>query len=157
VDLEIEGERTEVAKSVMESIADPLVHIIRNAVDHGIESETERRRANKPSTGTIRLSAEQRDHEVWITVEDDGRGIDPKHLVESAIHKGLISHNHSEMSVQEAYQLMFLPGFSTASDVTYVSGRGVGMDVVRRQLEAIGGRVEIHSDVGLGSRFIIRL
>ena len=138
VELVITGEETEVDKSVIENIADPLVHIIRNAIDHGIEKREDRKRAGKPETGTIRLSASQEGNNILIEVEDDGRGIDHELIKRKAVEKGLISPSQAEVLTEhEALELLFMPGFSTASEVTDISGRGVGMDVVRQNLKKI--------------------
>ena len=156
VRLVVTGETTEVDKTVTERLADPLTHMIRNAVDHGLESPEERAAANKPAEGTVRLSAEHRGGRIIIELSDDGRGINRKRVLEKAIEKNLIDAN-AELSDEEIDNLIFLPGFSTASQVSELSGRGVGMDVVRRNVEAIGGRVAIRSAEGKGSTFRMTL
>ncbi|MEE9386866.1 MAG: chemotaxis protein CheA [Nannocystaceae bacterium] len=156
VELDIGGEHTEVDKTVIESIADPLVHIVRNAVDHGIESPEARRLAGKPEIGHVRLRAKHQGGEVWLEVADDGAGIDPAVILEKAVSRGLVPP-HQDLSKEQVFQLLFEPGFSTASAVTDISGRGVGMDVVRRNVEAIRGRVEIKSRLGHGTTFTVRL
>ncbi len=156
VNLIVEGEQTEVDKTVIEMISDPLVHMIRNAVDHGIEPPAERLAAGKPAQGTIRLSAAHEGQEVWITIRDDGRGLNRKRIVEKAIEKGLLTPE-DEPSDAEVFKLIFAPGFSTAAQVTDLSGRGVGMDVALRNIEAMNGRVDIQSVEGKGSTFVLRI
>ncbi|TPV93539.1 MAG: hypothetical protein B7733_19880 [Myxococcales bacterium FL481] len=156
VDLKIEGEETEVDKNVIESIADPLVHIVRNAVDHGIEAPSERAQAGKPPAGRLALVARHQGGEVWLEVSDDGRGIDSNRVMQKALSRALVAPDH-ELSEDKILQLIFEPGFSTAEQVTDISGRGVGMDVVRRNIEAMRGRVEVQSRLGRGTTFIIRL
>jgi two-component system chemotaxis sensor kinase CheA len=151
-----EGEQTEVDKSVLEGVADPLVHIVRNALDHGMESPTARVAAGKPETGTIRLHARHQGGEVWISVSDDGRGIDPARLRAKAEALGWLAPD-ATISDASLLQLVFRPGFSTAEAVTGVSGRGVGMDVVKHNIEALRGRVEIASTPGVGTTVSIRL
>ncbi len=154
--LELTGEGTEVDKNLIEGIADPLVHIMRNAIDHGIEPVEERVAAGKPEQGSIVLGAEHRGGEVWITVQDDGKGIDTAKIVAKAVERGVIPPD-AQPSEQEAYSLLFEPGFSTADKVTSVSGRGVGMDVVRRNIEALNGRIDVSSRVGVGTTFTLRI
>lgn len=156
VRLVVTGETTEVDKTVTERLADPLTHMIRNAVDHGIETPDERAAAQKPVEGTIKLSAEHRGGRIIIELSDDGRGINRKRVREKAIEKNLIAPD-AELSDEETDNLVFLPGFSTASQISDISGRGVGMDVVRRNVEAIGGRVSIRSAEGKGSTFRMTL
>ncbi len=152
IELVIEGEETEADKNVVEDLAEPLVHLIRNAVDHGIEPPGEREAQGKPSHGTIRLRAVQRDDQVVIEVSDDGRGIDPDAVKRKAYERGLIDEERLEtLGEQEALQLVFLPGFSTADGVSDVSGRGVGMDVVRAMVERTGGSVALESRKGMGT------
>ncbi|EKP95046.1 chemotaxis protein CheA [Thermaerobacter subterraneus] len=158
VELELVGEDTELDRTLHEVVADPLLHLVRNALDHGIEAPEERRRAGKPATGRVRLVAAREGHHVLIRVEDDGRGLDPQRLRRAAVEKGLISPDRAAaLSDREAFDLMFLPGFSTAARVTGVSGRGVGLDVVRQRLEQAGGRVEVHSRLGQGTAFTLVL
>ncbi|HXF51645.1 MAG TPA: chemotaxis protein CheA [Dehalococcoidia bacterium] len=154
----VEGQDTEIDRSVIDKIKDPLVHLIRNAVDHGIESPEERRRAGKPETGTIRLSARHDQGYIVVTLEDDGRGIDVERVKEAAVQRGLISADVAHrLSESEALDLIFQPGLSTARATTEVSGRGVGMDVVRRDIEALNGLIDIESVRGRGTRFSLRL
>ncbi|ARS28974.1 chemotaxis protein CheA [Sphingomonas sp. KC8] len=154
--LETTGETTEVDKGVIEKIGDPLTHMIRNAVDHGIESPEQRIAAGKPAEGTIRLSAEQKGARIVVRVSDDGRGIDRVRVRAKAIEKGIISAD-AVMSDEEIDSLICAPGFSTAETISNISGRGVGMDVVRSNVEALGGRVEIHSTPGEGTTFTMAL
>jgi two-component system chemotaxis sensor kinase CheA len=154
--LETQGETTEVDKGVIEKIGDPLTHLIRNAVDHGIESPEDRLRAGKPAQGTIRLSAAQKGARIIVTVADDGRGIDRARVRAKAIEKGLIGPD-AVLSDEEIDQLICAPGFSTATTVSNISGRGVGMDVVRSNVEALGGRVDISSTPGRGTVFTLVL
>jgi two-component system chemotaxis sensor kinase CheA len=156
-ELVIRGEHTEIDKNVIESINDPLVHMIRNSIDHGLESVEERKQAGKPPVGSIRLEAEQVSGQVLIRVVDDGRGLDREKLLARAREKGVIEGDGSSLSDEQVWQLIFAPGFSTAAQVSDVSGRGVGMDVVRSNIEAIGGRVEISSRPGEGSTFTLRI
>ena len=151
VELILSGEETEVDKTVIETITDPLVHLLRNSMDHGIEPAEKRLAAGKPEEGTIRLSAFHEEGVVKITIEDDGGGLNRDKLVAKAIEKGLISGDGSDMSDREVYQLIFAPGFSTAAQVTDISGRGVGMDVVRQNLEKIKGSIDISSKPGQGT------
>ncbi|QIA27873.1 chemotaxis protein CheA [Thermaerobacter sp. PB12/4term] len=158
VELELVGEDTELDRTLHEVVADPLLHLVRNALDHGIEAPEERRRAGKPATGRVRLVAAREGHHVLIRVEDDGRGLDPQRLRRAAVEKGLISPDRAAaLSDREAFDLMFLPGLSTAARVTGVSGRGVGLDVVRQRLEQAGGRVEVDSRQGQGTTFTLVL
>lgn len=158
VNLIIKGEDTELDKTLIEEINDPLVHLIRNSVDHGIESPELRKQQGKDSTGTIILSAEQEGNQIVITIEDDGKGIDPEFIKEKAVSKGLIANEKAkELSKQEAYNLIFLPGFSTAEKVTNVSGRGVGLDVVKTNVAKLRGIINIESIVGKGTKFIVKL
>ena len=154
--LETIGETTEVDKGVLEKIGDPLTHMIRNAVDHGIETPEERLAAGKPAEGTIRLSAEQKAARIIVRVADDGRGIDRARVRAKAIEKGIVSPD-AVLSDEEIDNLICAPGFSTAETISNISGRGVGMDVVRSNVEALGGRVEIHSVPGEGTSFTMAL
>ncbi len=152
IELIIEGEETELDKSIVEEIGDPLIHIIRNSCDHGIEPLEERRRLNKPETGKVQLSAYNEGNHIVIKISDDGKGLDPVMLKEKAIEKGVISERDTEgMSDREAFNLIFKPGFSTAKVVSNVSGRGVGMDVVKTNIEKLNGIIEIDSEVGVGT------
>ncbi|GAA6819913.1 chemotaxis histidine kinase/response regulator CheAY2 [Helicobacter pylori] len=152
IELIIEGEETELDKSIVEEIGDPLIHIIRNSCDHGIEPLEERRRLNKLETGKVQLSAYNEGNHIVIKISDDGKGLDPVMLKEKAVEKGVISERDAEgMSDREAFNLIFKPGFSTAKVVSNVSGRGVGMDVVKTNIEKLNGIIEIDSEVGVGT------
>ncbi|MGN8434884.1 chemotaxis histidine kinase/response regulator CheAY2 [Helicobacter pylori] len=152
IELIVEGEETELDKSIVEEIGDPLIHIIRNSCDHGIEPLEERRRLNKPETGKVQLSAYNEGNHIVIKISDDGKGLDPVMLKEKAVEKGVISERDAEsMSDREAFNLIFKPGFSTAKVVSNVSGRGVGMDVVKTNIEKLNGIIEIDSEVGVGT------
>jgi len=156
--LEISGEDTELDKTLIEEINDPLVHLIRNAADHGIELPETRIKKGKDSVGTIKLFAEHEGNNIIITVEDDGKGMDPEMLKRKAVEKGLISpEKAAEMGKQEAFNLIFMPGFSTAEKVTNISGRGVGMDVVKTNVTKLRGIINIESTVDVGTKFIIKL
>jgi len=156
VRLRTEGEATEVDKTVIERLADPLTHMIRNAVDHGLETPEKRRAAGKPEEGVITLSAQHRSGRVVIEVSDDGAGINRPKVRQIAITKGLVAAD-AVLSDTEIDNLLFLPGFSTAEQVSALSGRGVGMDVVRQAIQSLGGRISIHSEPGKGTRFSISL
>ena len=151
-----EGENTEVDKTVIERLADPLTHMIRNAIDHGLEKPEARLAAGKPEEGLVRLSAAHRSGRIVIEVADDGAGIDRTRVRASAVNKGLISAD-AQLSDDEIDNLIFLPGFSTAEKVSDISGRGVGMDVVKRSIQALGGRIAITSRPGQGSVFTLSL
>jgi two-component system chemotaxis sensor kinase CheA len=152
VQLAMEGKETELDRSVLEEVGDPLSHLVRNAIDHGIECAEERRAAGKPLPGTVRLTARHADGRILITVEDDGRGMDPAALRRVAVERGLMTIDAADaMSDAEALRIIFTPGFSTARVVTQVSGRGVGMDVVRNNIERLGGWVDIASTPGVGT------
>ncbi len=158
VELVIEGKETELDKSVVEKITDPLMHILRNAVDHGIETPEVRKKAGKPEKGTVFLRAYHRGSSIIIEVEDDGKGINSTVIKKKAIEKGVISEAEAlNMSEKEIIELVFAPGFSTAEQVSDLSGRGVGMDVVKRNIEGLRGVVEITTVVGKGSIFSIKL
>lgn len=156
IELSTEGEATEVDKTVIERLADPMVHLIRNACDHGLEPEAERIAAGKPATGHVRLSAHQAGGEVLITIQDDGRGIDRDRVRAKAEAQGLIQPGQ-QLSDSELLQLIFHPGFSTAAAVTNLSGRGVGMDVVKRTIESLRGAIDITSVPGEGSKVVLRI
>jgi two-component system, chemotaxis family, sensor kinase CheA len=156
IELETVGETTEVDKGVIEKIGDPLTHMIRNAADHGLESTEERIAAGKSPVGTIKLSAEQKGARIFVRVQDNGRGINRERVKAKAIEKGIISAD-AVLSNEEIDQLICAPGFSTAETISNISGRGVGMDVVRSNVEALGGRVEIHSVPGEGTTFTMIL
>lgn len=154
--LVITGEGTEIDKTVIEQLADPLTHLLRNALDHGIESPEERRKCGKPARGTIHLGAEHRSGRIFIEITDDGRGIDRDKVLAKAQSRKLVAPG-STLTDDEIDNLIFLPGFSTADNVSNVSGRGVGMDVVKRNVQALGGRVTVESRAGAGSRFVLSL
>lgn len=156
INLEMHGETTEVDKTVIEELGDPLTHMIRNSLDHGIESPEERRAAGKPEEGTITLSAEHRSGRILIQVSDDGRGIDRDRVLEKARERGVVGEEQS-LTPEEIDQLIFHPGFSTAKEVSEVSGRGVGMDVVRKNIQALGGRTTVESENGEGTTFTLTL
>ncbi|MBW9220468.1 chemotaxis protein CheA [Methanothermococcus sp. SCGC AD-155-N22] len=158
VELIIEGSDIELDRTVLDELAEPLTHIIRNAIDHGIEPPEEREKLGKPRKGKLILKAVRERNHVLIIVEDDGRGIDPEVIKRKAIEKGLITEEEAKrMSDQEAINLIFLPGFSTAEKVSDVSGRGVGMDVVKTKIESLGGSVTVYSEKGKGTRVVLQL
>lgn len=158
VELVVSGEGTEIDKNLIEHIGDPLLHIMRNALDHGIESPETRVAQGKSPTGTIRLDARHNGGEVWITVADDGRGLDRERILDKAIERGLVDPQEAaSLPDSRVYQLVFQPGFSTAEVVTEVSGRGVGMDVVWRNLQQLKGKVDIMSAPGEGAAFTLRI
>ena len=156
VELTIHGEETELDKSVIQQISDPLVHVVRNAVDHGIEPPAGRQAAGKPETGQVTLNAYHQGDSIVIEIRDDGRGLDPEKLIAKGIERGLITRE-GQLSEQQAFALIMQPGFSTAEVVTDISGRGVGLDVVRRNVEQLRGKIDISSRKGRGSVFQIRL
>ncbi|MEO0442992.1 MAG: chemotaxis protein CheA [Pseudomonadota bacterium] len=156
VDLQIHGENTELDKTVMEKIGDPLVHLVRNAIDHGIESADDRIAAGKSEQGTIKLDAYHKGGNIVIEIADDGKGIDAEVIAGKAIEKGIIADTNG-MTDGQIYELIFEPGFSTAAEVSDISGRGVGMDVVRRNIKSLGGRIDIESEKGKGSIFRVHL
>lgn len=158
INLVIKGEETEIDKSIVEELNDPLVHMIRNSCDHGVEMPDVREASGKDRTGNIVLEAEHHGNHIIITISDDGAGMDVEKLKNKAVEKGLMTREHADlMSDNEAFKIIFLPGFSTAAKVTGVSGRGVGMDVVRTNIEKLRGMIEIESNVGTGSTFFIKL
>ena len=158
VNFVVDGQDTEIDRTVIERIRDPLVHLLRNAVDHGAEPPEKRRAAGKPETATIRLSAYHAEGFIVIEIQDDGNGIDPVKLKDAAVSKGVISEEMAaRLSSSELLDLIFTPGMSTAAKTTEVSGRGVGMDIVKSGLEAIGGFVNIDTDVGEGTKFTLKL
>ena len=156
IELKMSGENTEVDKTVIEKIGDPLVHLVRNSLDHGIEKPEERLAAGKPETGIVRLSASHRGGNIVIEIRDDGRGLPRDKILKKAVERGLVKADDN-LSDKDIYDLIFQPGFSTAEQVSDVSGRGVGMDVVRRNINELGGAIEIESTPGKGSAIIIRL
>lgn len=157
VALYISGEETEIDKSIVDLIADPIIHILRNSIDHGIENAGERALVGKPEVGTIQLSARQSVNEVWVMIRDDGRGLNREKIIQKSLERGILSGDTENLSDQEVYNLIFVPGLSTADAVTDISGRGVGMDIVRQNIERMGGKIEIHSRVGKGTSFILRI
>lgn len=156
VRLQIEGEETELDKSVIEDLLDPLIHMVRNSIDHGVESPGERQKAGKREEGEVRLKASNEGNMILIEIVDDGKGIDVNSVRQKAIERGVI-HPNKQLSDVEAFNLIFEPGFSTAKQVTDVSGRGVGLDVVKRQIEKLNGNVSVWSETGKGSRFTIKI
>jgi two-component system chemotaxis sensor kinase CheA len=157
VQLEISGEETEVDKNVIDHLSDPLLHTIRNSVDHGIEDEAARIAAGKPPRGTISLEAHTTGSDVIVTIFDDGRGLQKEAILKKAQEKGLLTKSPEEMTDREIFSMIFLPGFSTSSTVTEYSGRGVGMDVVRKNISQIGGSISLESEEGTGTTHIIRI
>ncbi|SMR69019.1 MULTISPECIES: chemotaxis protein CheA [Stenotrophomonas] len=158
VDLELIGAETELDRNLVEALADPLVHLVRNAIDHGVETPELREAQGKPRMGHVRLSAQQEGDYVSIEVQDDGAGIDPEKLRAKAREKGLIDPEAAaRLSSEECLHLVFLPGFSTKQQVTDISGRGVGMDVVQSRIRELSGQIQIQSELGRGSRFMIRV
>jgi two-component system chemotaxis sensor kinase CheA len=156
VEFATSGEDTELDRTVVEQIGDPLVHMVRNALDHGLEPAADRLARGKPEAGSLHLNAYHQGSNIVIELRDDGRGIDPDKVLAKARKQGLVAEN-ATLSREECFNLLFLPGFSTAEKVTSVSGRGVGMDVVRRNIDKLRGRIEISSEVGQGSTFRIKL
>ncbi|WP_024890273.1 chemotaxis protein CheA [Luteimonas huabeiensis] len=158
VELELVGAETELDRNLVEALADPLVHLVRNAIDHGIEPPALREATGKPRAGRVRLVAQQLGDYVGIEVEDDGAGIDPERLRAKAREKGLIdAESAARLSPEECLNLVFLAGFSTRSEVSDISGRGVGMDVVQSRIRELSGQIQVHSELGRGSRFSLRV
>ncbi|MBC7325506.1 MAG: chemotaxis protein CheA, partial [Moorella sp. (in: Bacteria)] len=158
IDFIIEGRETELDRTVIEEIGDPLIHLLRNAIDHGIEAPEARLKAGKPRQGMICLRAFHQENQIVITVEDDGAGMDPEKIKEKAVARGLVNRElAARLGPREALDLIFLPGFSTADEVTDVSGRGVGMDIVRNHIEKINGTIDIRTTPGKGTMFTIKL
>ncbi|MCM8813033.1 MAG: Hpt domain-containing protein [Candidatus Omnitrophica bacterium] len=158
VNLNIEGEDTELDKNIVDKLGDPLTHMIRNAIDHGIEDVAARRAQGKPEEGTLLLKAAHKGNTIWISLTDDGRGLDKEKIVSVAIKKGLITAEQAErMSDLEKYELIFLPGFSTADKVTNLSGRGVGMDVVKTMINSVNGAVDIETEKGKGTTIVLKI
>lgn len=154
----MEGEDTEVDKSIVDSLQDPLMHLVRNCMDHGIEEHVEERTAEgKPAKGTLKLTAQNASGEVIITVSDDGAGIDPEKIMNKARKQGILTKPESEYTEKEIQNLILLPGFSTNDTVTEFSGRGVGMDVVKANVEKCGGSIIVDSKKGEGTTFIIKI
>ncbi|MCL5677038.1 MAG: chemotaxis protein CheA [Firmicutes bacterium] len=158
IDFVIRGEETELDRSVIEEIGDPLMHLLRNAVDHGVEEPAKRLAAGKPARGVVLLEASHEENSIIITVRDDGGGIDPQKVYSKAVEKGLVSaENNQHLDEGEILNFIFAPGFSTAEQVSEVSGRGVGMDVVHRNIEKLNGSIETRTEVGRGTEFRIKL
>jgi two-component system chemotaxis sensor kinase CheA len=156
VNLQFVGHETELDKMIMEEMVSPLLHIVRNSLDHGIEDAKVRRSMGKPDTGNVKISAYQQGNHVILEVEDDGKGIDLANIKKEAVRRGEFKGDES-VTDDEVLGLLFKPGFSTKEDVTQISGRGVGMDVVRRELEKVGGAVEIHTTLDKGTRVVLTL
>lgn len=158
VDFAVSGETSRIDRSLLERLVDPLLHMVRNAVDHGIESAEDRRKANKPASGRLRVKVKRHASRLAIVVEDDGRGLDPTRLKQVAVERGLLTPIEAvRLSDDEAFRLITVPGFSTTGEATEISGRGVGMDVVKSSLEAIGGHLLIASRQGRGTRLTLTL
>ncbi len=157
IELRITGQENEIDKNLIDQIADPLLHLLRNAIDHGIESREERIQKGKPERGLVELSAQYQGNEIWISVRDDGRGLDREKILAKARAKGLLHKNPEEMSDQEIWKLIFLPGFSTKDEVTDISGRGVGMDVVLKNIEKLRGQVDITSQEDKGTTITMKI
>jgi two-component system chemotaxis sensor kinase CheA len=158
VELVLEGQETELDRTVIDEIGDPMVHLIRNSLDHGIEKREERRAAGKPDKGTLRISAYQEGSGVIIEVADDGKGMDPERIKQKAIERGILTEEDAAaMSDEEAIQICLLPGFSMAKEITDISGRGVGMDAVKNKVEGLGGQLDLVSKVGQGTNVYVRL
>jgi len=158
INLELQGEETDLDKNLVEALADPLVHLVRNAVDHGIESPDEREASGKSRSGTVILAAEQEGDHILLSIEDDGKGMNPDVLRQKAVEKGLMdTESAARLDDKEAYNLIFAAGFSTKEEISDVSGRGVGMDVVKTRIGQLNGSVEIDSELGKGSRLMIRV
>ncbi|TXK79621.1 chemotaxis protein CheA [Paenibacillus sp. N3.4] len=158
VELVLDGKETELDRTLIEELGDPLIHLIRNAIDHGIESAAIRQSKGKAKEGIIRLDAYHEDNQIIITVEDNGAGISAEKIKQSALSKQIITEEEAQrLSERDALYLIFRPGFSTASSISEVSGRGVGMDIVRNQIERLNGLIDIHTEMDVGTRFTIRL
>lgn len=157
VDLELIGEDTEMDKTVIETITDPLVHLLRNSLDHGLEPPDERIAAGKSEKGTVKLTASHEEGEVWVTIEDNGRGLNKERILSKAVEKGIIEGDGSDLTDKQVCNLIFAPGFSTAAQITDISGRGVGMDVVKKNLEKIKGKIDVTSNPGQGTKIILRI
>ncbi len=158
VNFVISGQETELDRSILEDIVDPITHLLRNSIDHGLESPEQRKQAGKPDEGTVQLVARQEENRIVIEVEDDGRGIDAQSVKRAAVKKGALTAEAAEkMSEKDALQLIFGSGVSTAEKVTDVSGRGVGMDVVRSNIEKLSGAIEVHTELGVGTRISLHL
>lgn len=158
IELKIIGEETELDKTIIEVLNDPLLHMVRNAISHGLESPEEREKLGKPRVGTIYLRAYHEHNNIIVEVEDDGRGLNPERIKSAALEKGIISAEEAEhMSDEAAIHLIFLSGFSTATEIDGLSGRGVGMDVVKTNIERLGGNIEVSFEAGKGTKFFVRM
>ncbi|MCM2010596.1 chemotaxis protein CheA, partial [Pseudomonas aeruginosa] len=158
INLELVGEETDLDKNLVEALADPLVHLVRNAVDHGIESPEEREAAGKPRVGQVVLSAEQEGDHILLMITDDGKGMDAEVLRNKAVEKGLLERDAADrLTDLECYNLIFAPGFSTKTEISDVSGRGVGMDVVKTKISQLNGTVNVFSQKGSGSKIVIKV
>ncbi|WP_077531622.1 chemotaxis protein CheA [Vreelandella utahensis] len=158
VNLSMSGEDTDLDKNLVEALSDPLVHLVRNAVDHGVEMPDERERNGKPRVGRVALSAEQEGDHIQLVIEDDGGGMDPEALRRKAVEKGVYEQEAADrLTENECYQLIFAPGFSTKTEISDVSGRGVGMDVVKTKINQLNGSIDIDSELGRGSRIVIKV
>jgi two-component system chemotaxis sensor kinase CheA len=158
VNLVITGAETEVDKLIVEELSDPLMHMIRNAIDHAIEPRIEREKVGKPAVGTIALNAFQKASHVVIEVEDDGHGIDEAKLIQAALRRGVLAQDEvGELAHREVLNLIFIPGLTTKADVGEISGRGVGMDVVKTNISKLGGIIDIYSEPGIGTKFTVTL
>ena len=158
INLSMSGEDTDLDKNLVEALSDPLVHLVRNAVDHGIEMPDERERKGKPRVGKVALSAQQEGDHIQLVIEDDGGGMDPEALRRKAVDKGVYEQDAADrLTEHECYHLIFAPGFSTKTEISDVSGRGVGMDVVKTKINQLNGSINIDSELGRGSRIIIKV
>jgi two-component system chemotaxis sensor kinase CheA len=157
INLLVSGQETEMDRNVIEEISDPLVHILRNAIDHGIEDEEIRRNAGKEQSGTVSLDAKYEGNEIWISVKDDGAGLNRERILDKAEERGILTAERESMTDAEVWQLVLAPGFSTAEQVTEVSGRGVGMDVVKRNIEKLRGKIDINVSPAEGTEVILRI
>jgi two-component system chemotaxis sensor kinase CheA len=157
VELEIIGETTEVDKNIIDQLSDPLMHLIRNAMDHGLENKEGRVEAGKPAKGKITLEAQNYGGDVLITIRDDGRGMSRENILRKARETGLVKKPENELTDKEVFSFILLPGFSTKEKVTEFSGRGVGMDVVKRNIEKIGGQITIQSTLGIGTEIFVKI
>lgn len=156
INLEFDGEETEIDKFILDEISDPLMHMVRNAIDHGLESNEERTTKNKPREGHVSVKAIHEAGNLVISVKDDGKGLNPKALYEIATKKGVIKGTEN-LTDEECYQLIFAPGFSTKVETTEISGRGVGMDVVKTNIEMLSGKISIQTELDKGTNFLIRI
>jgi two-component system chemotaxis sensor kinase CheA len=158
IDLELKGEETDLDKNLVEALADPLVHLVRNSVDHGIEMPDVREQANKPRKGTVILAAEQEGDHILLSITDDGKGMDPEVLRRKAVEKGMMDEvTANQLDDKSAFELIMSAGFSTADQISDISGRGVGMDVVKNMITKLNGSIDIHSVLGEGTQISIRV